>query len=36
MVDPAVVNPVTVAAVGKPENDPEQILIPYYENIRRH
>ncbi|MDB5577218.1 MAG: putative benzaldehyde lyase [Bradyrhizobium sp.] len=35
IVDPAVVNPVTVAAVGKPENDPEQILIPYYENIRR-
>ena len=36
VVDPAVVNPVTVAAVGKPEDGSDQILIPYYENIRRH
>lgn len=36
VVDPAVVNPVTIAAVGKPEDGSDQILIPYYENIRRH
>jgi len=30
-----VVNPVTVAAVGKPEDGADQILIPYYENINR-
>jgi acetolactate synthase-1/2/3 large subunit len=35
VVDPAVVNPVTVAAVGKPEDGADQILIPYYENINR-
>ena len=36
MIDPTVINPVTVASVGKPEDDSDQILIPYYENIRRH